>query len=670
MIFSLATMAQNKSQLNNSLILKESPDGVYLMLSNKRISPAQPINGKVYGAVIYRSTGKDKFKEIGQVKPASTAIEFKAILGSNALNIIANIKKLKSEVAAWEYVQSHPNLEDYGTIALDLKLGVALGAYYFDKDAVNFKNTDITYQVRYKDKDGNLSDPVQGLIHVTGKSDLSAPISISKFESDSFVSVKWYLSVNYKDDAVFANVYKSIGNAEKYEFAGKIFANVNQPKADSIIYKWDENVKKGFQYKYFIQPTTIAFLPGANSDTVAVISANFSGLQQITNLKAVDTTQGIFLSWTELPNSAIYSGLVIERSNETVGPYVVIDTIPANAIKYLDTRIQANVSYYYRIHAVTIRDVVLPASDYTTAVHNLNNTPPESPKNLKLSKTTQGVMLKWNKNIEQDLAGYYVFRSSSEEEPELISLLIKDTTFVDTSKLYGRNTYYYEVKAMNVNNISGANSNKVSFLPENNEIPRTPNGLKGYANAQNITISWDDVALIDKFINGYNVYRKAGSFSFAKENNNKDDLQRNGFSKVNTTLLATPTFTEVVTPNVTYSYCVTSVDVFGYESYSTDVIILSSTADYIASPSNVTARKISKGIAVDWNRSLQNGIKQYVIYRRTAAEQNAQKIGIADAAKESFLDTSVKPGITYFYSVVIEGENAVSQKSLEAGVAY
>ncbi len=666
MLLSVYLSAQNQKQ--STLILKESPDGVYLLLGNQRISKTDVMRDNIAGAIIYRAVGNEKFREIGQLKAAANPAAFKSILGVNALSSIAALKKLKTEEAVWDYLQRHPQLNDYGLMAMNLKFGVALGAYYLDKEVVSLKVQEVKYQVRYINKEGKMMEPIETAIRLGLPANIPSPAFYAKTESDSFAVVEWYLPARVGADAVFANVFRSIGNSGKYELAGKIFATINQPKADSVLFKWEEKINKGYSYNYFIQPSTMALLPGANSDTVNVIGANFSALQQITNLNAKDTAQGIYLSWSALPNSTIYSGLVIERSSQSVGPFVVLDTIAAVAKSYLDTKIKPNQSYFYRIYAVTIRGVKLAPSDNTSGMHTKNNIPPDAPLNLTLSNSTKGRLLKWNKNIEVDLAGYYVFRSSTTERPELISLLVKDTTFLDTATLYGRNTYYYEVKAYNNNNISGANSNKVAFQPENNELPRTPTGIKGYAEMQRVTVSWDDVMLLDKFISGYNVYRKEGKSGFTKENNSGSDLSKAGFRKMNVQPLSVSTFTDITAS--TSTYCVTATDIFGNESFATDVIVLTPLPSTFMPPSNVTARKISKGIEVDWDKSQQTGVKQYIIYRRAAGETAPVKIGAVDASKEFFVDTLVKKGTTYYYSVAISGEDASSDRSLEAGVAY
>ena len=145
-------------------------------------------------------------------------------------------------------------------------------------------------------------------------------------------------------------------------------------------------------------------------------------------------------------------------------------------------------------------------------------------------------------------------------------------------------------------------------------------------------------------------------------------MSKAGFRKLNMQLLPVSTYTDVATS--VGAYCITATDIFGNESFSTDIIVLTPAPSTFMPPSNVTARKISKGIEVDWDKSQQTGVKQYVIYRRAANEIQPAKIGSADATKELFIDTAVKAGITYYYSVVISGDGVSSERSLEAGVAY
>jgi hypothetical protein len=654
----------------SGIMLKDSPDGVYLMLGNQRFNKNEPMEVKLVGAIIYRAVGNEKFKEIGQLKPAATPDEFKKIAGKTALADIAEFKNLKSETEAWDFIQKHPKLSDYGFFAMNVKLGLALGAYFLDKDVLTLKSTDIRYQVKYLTNDGSVEDPIEGSIRLGQPAAIPPPRFLSKMERDSFIEVKWFLPARGAEEAVFAIVFKSKGNSNTYEKTGQVFANINQPLADSVLFTWLEKIQPGVAYHYFIQPTTMTFHPGANSDTVHTVSVDFTALQQITELRSKDTTSGIWIQWSALPGSPIYSGLAIERSVYSSGPFYVIDTIPASAVSYLDTKIKPNQSYYYRLHAVTVRGVALPASDYTTAFHAKSIFPPDAPRNLTLTVTSKGRLLKWNKNLESDIAGYFVLRTgSSDKDPEVISLLVKDTVFTDTATLYSRNAYYYEVKAYTNGDLSGANSNRVVFTPESTILPRTVTGIRGYAEYGKASISWDDIRILDTYIAGYNVYRKSGKYTYTKENNDAVELSRNGFVKITGSVSGNTTLNDTDLKTGDYSYCVTATDIFGKESFASDVITLSVTAMQLMPPSNVTARKTSKGVAVDWNTSLQSGLRQYIVYRRTAGETQVNKLSTLDAGKESYLDTTVKTGVTYYYSVAIAGESGVSDRSLEAGVA-
>src|SRR5687767_11343629 len=95
LFFCLSSFAQTKQKAAASLSVKEGAAGVFLFTGNNPTgSSAQP--GKVF-----RAEGNDRdFKQIGEVRPATTMEEFRALAGAGSLRSIAKLKGLATEQEA------------------------------------------------------------------------------------------------------------------------------------------------------------------------------------------------------------------------------------------------------------------------------------------------------------------------------------------------------------------------------------------------------------------------------------------------------------------------------------------------------------------------------------------------------------------------------------------
>ncbi len=94
---------------------------------------------------------------------------------------------------------------------------------------------------------------------------------------------------------------------------------------------------------------------------------------------------------------------------------------------------------------------------------------PAAPLNLQASPSSGQVALSWNANTEADLAGYDVYRSTTQPvdttgSPINGTDLVTTTSFLDTGRTNGT-TYYYVVKAVDTADNHSAPSNEAGATP-------------------------------------------------------------------------------------------------------------------------------------------------------------------------------------------------------------
>ena len=125
-----------------------------------------------------------------------------------------------------------------------------------------------------------------------------------------------------------------------------------------------------------------------------------------------------------------------------------------NEPSYLDTDFEFGRAYFYEVGAVfkdggTTAESE-PSQPYQVTPHDIF--PPARPTGLTGLYTSGAVELVWDANTEKDLAGYYVYRHESSEQPKRLNKALLPTPILrDTSVQPGR-TYFYQVTAVDLSN--------------------------------------------------------------------------------------------------------------------------------------------------------------------------------------------------------------------------
>ena len=131
---------------------------------------------------------------------------------------------------------------------------------------------------------------------------------------------------------------------------------------------------------------------------------------------------------------------------------------------YTDTGLTNGVTYYYVVTAEDSGGNESANSNEVSATPNA--LPPAPPTGLVATAGDKQASLDWNDNSEPDLAGYNVFRSTTQGGPysKINAGLVAASDYVDTG-LTGGVTYYYVVTAENTSAQEGGNSNEANATP-------------------------------------------------------------------------------------------------------------------------------------------------------------------------------------------------------------
>ena len=265
--------------------------------------------------------------------------------------------------------------------------------------------------------------------------------------------------------------------------------------------------------------------------------------------------------------------------------------------------------------------------DAVTDVTVIHASAPESVELNSVSNTTSGVEIKWSAVNGAD--NYTILRKVGFKKYQSVEVVSGDcTSFVDTTAESGTK-YTYTVFASNESGDGEYDKTglTIRFI--------TAPVVKTSVTADGISVKWNETDGAE----GYEVYRKAGSGSWAKVKTISD------CSKVSYKDTSVKSGTK-------YSYYVKAYNGATYSSYK------STTAKLFLATPTVKTSNTSKGISVKWNKI--TGAKGYYVYRKAGSGKWTKVKEITSGSTVSFTDTTAKSGTKYSYYVKAYNGKTVS----------
>jgi fibronectin type 3 domain-containing protein len=225
-------------------------------------------------------------------------------------------------------------------------------------------------------------------------------------------------------------------------------------------------------------------------------------------LTATPGDSAILLSWTQ--NSELdLAGYNVYRVD--TGPtYTKVNSslIASPTHDYNVTGLTNGVPYTYVVTAV---DTSANESGYSTsasATPFVDLTPPAAPTGLTATPGNTIVSLSWTANSEPDLAGYNLYRATTDGGPystKVNTTLLTGTSTTDTGLTNGT-PHYYILKAVDTStNESDASSQAAATPFVDLTPPAAPTVLTAAPGNRQVSLSWTAPADLD--VAGYNVYR-------------------------------------------------------------------------------------------------------------------------------------------------------------------
>ena len=666
-----------------------SPAGVYAVVSNVALSAAHPSPEGLTGMRLLRApAGSNSFREVAAVRPAATQVEFRQQTLS-ALDQIRSTHQLASDEAAWAWVQAHPSLDDYGLLGISMEFRVAMGTAALDASAASAPaGTRFTYRLVPEYAAGAAQNqagpPLEATVVMGQRSPLPRPRLLRATGLDSMVSLRWLAPANAGVAtplvALFGRVWRRGPGERSFSVvAERVLTNRNE-RGDSVQFSFRQKVQPEAMYRYFVEPLDFVGNPGPPSDTATVLSVDVHRMPLVSAVAARDTTAGIALSWPALPPKGYLLGIEIQRSRDTRGNYVRLDTVATEATSYLDTRLLPDIVYHYRLRVLLRGN--LPAPEATSgaafAAHRSGEgrtEPPLPPVQLVAAPEGTGVRLRWQPAApDLSLGGYFVYRGTSLSDSLVVVspyLPPGQPTFLDTTARNGRRQYVYAVRAVNKALQTSEFSETAAARPNRPLAVSAPLGLSGFADGPVLRLRWDDVLRRDADVVAYRLYRRpAPATGTAPAAGAAAPASRAGYVVLADHLPAPAYEDRARRAGSSYQYAVAALDALGTESALSPPLTLGldAAATRPVAPSQLNARPVAGGVEVSWSRPATAPGRGYALYRRTREQPAPLRLATLPATAQRYVDATARPQVLYIYSLAAVAATQESPRTTEVSV--
>jgi fibronectin type 3 domain-containing protein len=364
-----------------------------------------------------------------------------------------------------------------------------------------------------------------------------------------------------------------------------------------------------------------------------------------TGLTVTPSPQGnaLNITWNENPEWDVISYTLLVSTNNVT--FDVEALIPAGPDSYLDTSLIDGITYYYMIKAADEVPNYSLLSGVVSGVPS-DSIAPLAPTGLIVTygSTSDSLSLTWNPNSEADLAGYYIYRSTTEDGPyTLMDILGLVTEYLDMG-LDGGVTYYYVIGAFDEVPNNSSYSNEANFTTIYTVPPAAPVGLtiSVIPSGNALNISWQ--ANSEPNLAFYSIYRSIDNLSFTW----LADIS-----------VGTEYFVDTgLTNGVTYLYLLTASDAVPNESPLS--MVVHGTPNDLEVPFPPTDLIVSPGstpyeLILYWNASISLDVRGHNVYRSTT------KGGPYEYINSTFLvtyyvDKGLLDKTTYYYVITAYDE--------------
>jgi len=478
------------------------------------------------------------------------------------------------------------------------------------------------------------------------------PLNIKSIAGGSVIAE---FAVNDQGNMTSAKVFRSYYLRSGFE---EIQAEPIYLKRDSalILQFTDKTAIEKVPYIYVVSPVDAAGNIGLSSPELRFFNiAEKSIIPSVTNFKAtsVEQEKAIKLSW-DLKDSKNVISIDIFKGADYDGEYIKIASVSSKDTTYLDHYANPVETYFYtiRLNGNYEQSPSAPRIPGILKASNVNHFPPQ---NLRLVQHKNIVSLSWERT-EDDTRAYYVYRSIGKtyKMEQIGTIIISDSAFVTYTDTLPPTTeagvYAYAVADQNTSYaISKITAPVFAHYQGINALP-IPHDLTAIQLKPGILqVIWPNMRTESPFIQGYMLYRRAKSI----DGTETEPLKPISAKMLN--VVANNYIDSTAKEGMVYYYSLRTVaddeQTMSSASLETGITIRPA---LVSAAANVRVSPSGKSVSIQWDKPLGDDLKSAKLIRSTEGEEGTKEIAALDAVIETYTDTQVTAGQTYYYQLQME----------------
>jgi len=315
----------------------------------------------------------------------------------------------------------------------------------------------------------------------------------------------------------------------------------------------DEGLQANSKYGYKISLLTKKGFESHASDTVLLSTLpNFESVSLIESLS--DLARQIKILWRPHSNPRV-AKYILERTSPSRAQWNEIATIKnrLNA-EYIDTGLNDNEIFMYRIRAVTFDGIVSNFSQVTSAT---TKPLPGQIKGLEVTRDLpRKIQLSWGKSATKDVVSYNIYRASSPtgSYSQIAKARAAHNRYDDMVNEDGK-IYFYKITTVDKDDLESKKEEMIPVMGSTLSKPKMPQITLAMIEGNKMILNW--IARDDRTVS-YNIYK----------------ISKESWSTSNEILIPNVTGLRFEDPDVVrgveYGYKIQAVDMNGLLSDTTD----------------------------------------------------------------------------------------------------
>jgi parallel beta-helix repeat protein len=470
------------------------------------------------------------------------------------------------------------------------------------------------------------------------------------------LNISWALVINNTD----GSTCNDLGIYSIYSNKTGVWLKVAEVPLDTTYFIDSSGLSDGVDYYYLV--TASDEVPNESPNSTVAFNFSLDEMPPATptglDVRGTVSSGELNISWDpvvlnldgtpcmDLVNYSLY------RNGSSPGTWVFVANISAGTEYFMDTGLANGIVYNYTIQASDEVPNTSPISQSDAGIP-WDLTPPSTPTGLAISDVAnaEGMLnITWDPNMEFDFSHYLIYSNRSSVWEEIGLVFTGQEYFVDEGLLDGQ-MYYYNISAVDFSGNEAPQSSPVGNVSIDDMSPSVPSGLV----VENIdlidgsvNISWEAVVLN---LDGTPCVDLADYYLYSNKTGS--------WQLVDIILPSTEYYIDSnLVDGVTYYYRIAAHDeIPNISPNSSDAfgVPMDNLAPSTPTGLQITVLPQGNALQISWNPNPESDVISYTLFFSTNNITFNVEIVIL-AGTESYLDTSLLDGTTYYYRIMATDE--------------